>query len=617
MPSSTVSLCMIVKNEEQYLERCLKSVEGIVDEIIIVDTGSTDQTKYIASKYTNRIYDFDWNENFSEARNFAIQHATSNYILQLDADEVLVDDNNDIRSGLDKDFYQIRIRNKLASGNFMVHQFIRLFRNIPEYKYEGALHEQIKVNPDEETWALLSCMIDHDGYQDEVVASKGKIQRNRTIIMNEIEKDPSAFNYHNLGSQYMMEENYTNALEAFKKSYSLGSNYTFSKKVVLEIMFCLMELNRVEEAIQIGEDIVQIYSESSTLHYVLGMAYMHVGYFKDAERCFIACTEIDEDTIVQELHHYEGANTFLAWEQLASIYMNEGDREQANRYLVRAIQAAPDSMALLERLLNVHLNTNPVILLDLLIQLWPQDHNRYVAIINHLYTVRHPVLSQFLYHLKINVAYPASVFVHIIRGSYEQAGWKLLEHEQSMNIESIYDIVLLSVLQNNAGLWDRYKNKLGLDQADSKWLDSLLMGGSIKESEYSPIVIGLWRQLVKDLLHLQKYDEIERLMRSELNAELRYTASEQFFDFGFYELALDIITESSSNDVNYKVYMLAGKSLERIGSIEDANYYYKQANRIHSSMETLYPIWRTSNTEARLQVIKDINKLSIQSKWIQ
>src|SRR3989344_295540 len=87
--TSTLSLCMITKNEEQFLEQCLNSVKELVDEIIIVDTGSTDKTKEIASKFTDKIYDFQWCDDFSAARNESLKYATQDWILVLDADEVI------------------------------------------------------------------------------------------------------------------------------------------------------------------------------------------------------------------------------------------------------------------------------------------------------------------------------------------------------------------------------------------------------------------------------------------------------------------------------------------------------------------------------------------------
>ena len=89
MPKQTISLCMIAKNEEKHLEECLNSVKELVDEVIIVDTGSTDKTKQIGKKFNAKIYDFKWIDDFSAARNKSLKHATKDWILVLDADEVL------------------------------------------------------------------------------------------------------------------------------------------------------------------------------------------------------------------------------------------------------------------------------------------------------------------------------------------------------------------------------------------------------------------------------------------------------------------------------------------------------------------------------------------------
>lgn len=93
--SITISLCMIVKDEEQTISKCLESVKSVVDEIIIVDTGSTDGTKEIVKKYDAKVYDFQWIEDFSAARNFAFSKATKEYILWLDADDII--DTEDIK----------------------------------------------------------------------------------------------------------------------------------------------------------------------------------------------------------------------------------------------------------------------------------------------------------------------------------------------------------------------------------------------------------------------------------------------------------------------------------------------------------------------------------------
>ena len=102
----SISLCMIVKDEELVLGRCLNSVKNLVDEIIIVDTGSTDKTKEIAALYTDKIYDFKWINDFSAARNYSFSKATKDYIMWLDADDVLLEEDyiklQDLKESLDE-----------------------------------------------------------------------------------------------------------------------------------------------------------------------------------------------------------------------------------------------------------------------------------------------------------------------------------------------------------------------------------------------------------------------------------------------------------------------------------------------------------------------------------
>ena len=110
----SISLCMIVKNEELVLGRCLNSIKNLVDEIIIVDTGSTDKTKEIAALYTDKIYDFRWINDFSAARNYSFSKATKDYIMWLDADDVLLEEDQmkleDLKENLDEKIDMVIMR---------------------------------------------------------------------------------------------------------------------------------------------------------------------------------------------------------------------------------------------------------------------------------------------------------------------------------------------------------------------------------------------------------------------------------------------------------------------------------------------------------------------------
>ncbi|SLK18189.1 Glycosyl transferase family 2 [Paenibacillus sp. RU5A] len=151
--SISISLCMIVKNEEASLARCLDSVNGIADEIVIVDTGSTDQTRQIAARYTERIIDFEWVDDFAAARNFAFEQATSEYILWLDADDVFEQDDRvkliDLKRSLDPAVDSVTMDYHLsftAEGKVAYSlRRNRLVRRDRNYRWIGAVHEYLEV----------------------------------------------------------------------------------------------------------------------------------------------------------------------------------------------------------------------------------------------------------------------------------------------------------------------------------------------------------------------------------------------------------------------------------------------------------------------------------------
>ena len=151
-----ISVCMIVKNEEDILRRCLDSLRGIWDELIIVDTGSSDETKVIAAEYTEQIYDFVWTGSFSEARNFAFSKAQMEYIYSADADEVLDEENRERFLTLKQtllpeiEIVQMKYGNQLAFGtvyNFDEEYRPKLFKRLRTFQWMDAIHETIQTEP--------------------------------------------------------------------------------------------------------------------------------------------------------------------------------------------------------------------------------------------------------------------------------------------------------------------------------------------------------------------------------------------------------------------------------------------------------------------------------------
>lgn len=152
----TISLCMIVKNEEKNLERCLKSYAPLMDEIIVVDTGSTDRTKEIASRFTDKIYDFKWVDDFSAARNFSFGKANCDYIFSADADEVLDEENREqfaiLKQVLDEEIeiVQMYYGNQFQNGtiyNYDCELRPKLFKRLRNFTWIEPIHETVRTLP--------------------------------------------------------------------------------------------------------------------------------------------------------------------------------------------------------------------------------------------------------------------------------------------------------------------------------------------------------------------------------------------------------------------------------------------------------------------------------------
>lgn len=143
-----ISVCLIVKNEEDVIGRCLESVKGFADEIVVVDTGSSDKTKKIVSKFTDKLYDFEWTDDFSAARNYAFSKAKCDYLFWLDADDIVMSEdaekiNNLKKSNESADTYMLKYYAGTDENGNPSFEFYRerLMKNCPLARFKGFIHE--------------------------------------------------------------------------------------------------------------------------------------------------------------------------------------------------------------------------------------------------------------------------------------------------------------------------------------------------------------------------------------------------------------------------------------------------------------------------------------------
>jgi tetratricopeptide (TPR) repeat protein len=227
----TLSLCMIVKDEEKFLPTCLESIRDYVDEIIIVDTGSTDRTIEIAERYNAKVYHHAWENSFSKARNYSLKYATCDWIIWLDADEeVDKEDAHKLKEVIKDntvDVIHIPVFNKPVGGkNSSVSNLEKIFRNHIGIYFEGIVHNCLKYSGPSKNVNIRQY---HYGYHDGEELMEKKFKRTSTLLKEQIKNDPeNPVPHHYLAISYLdrqrHEECIEEALEAIRLFELQNSN---------------------------------------------------------------------------------------------------------------------------------------------------------------------------------------------------------------------------------------------------------------------------------------------------------------------------------------------------------------------------------------------------------
>ena len=284
---------MIVKNEEKYLAKCLDSVKELVDEMIIVDTGSIDATLDIAKEYGAKIFSFQWDNNFSHARNFCISQASCEWLLLLDADEILSSSSKEAFTKLingstaDGCYFKLYNYNGVEDEeHFIIHEALRLLRNHRPYEYRGAIHEQ--VTSIENSDSILSpftsedIILYHYGYLNDVVRAKQKHERNIPLIQTQLETEPNnPFYLFNLGNEYLALQDCQTALSYYQKAfeYIIDFRAGFIPHLYYKTICCLLYLGDFKQTISLVTQGLQHFPLFADLLYFKGVAYYNTHHY--------------------------------------------------------------------------------------------------------------------------------------------------------------------------------------------------------------------------------------------------------------------------------------------------------------------------------------------------
>ena len=364
----TLSLCMIVKDEEAMIAKCLASVRDAVDEVIVVDTGSSDRTVEIAEAHGARVLHHAWTGDFSAARNVSFDAATSDWILYLDADEVLVEGDAEALRALTgqtwrEAFFLVETNHtgELESGTATTHDALRMFRNRPAYRFSGRIHEQIIDTlpsglPDR--IARTSVRLEHYGYLGAVRDAKGKSARNIELLERQIDEgEDSPFLHYNLGSEHMAAGDHAAALGHLREAWDgltpdgdvLPAG--FAPSLATRLMTALRTCGELEEVDEVAEQSLRAFPGFTDVLYEQAQAARAAGDAPRAVALLEQCLEWGDASSAYSPH--VGCGTHLAALALAGIRVDDGDRPAAEALLRRSLEFKPGFPPSVEALAGV------------------------------------------------------------------------------------------------------------------------------------------------------------------------------------------------------------------------------------------------------------------------
>lgn len=356
MPTATLALVMIVKNEAACLERCLSSVSRFVDDIIVLDTGSTDDTVDIAQRLGARVHHFEWIDDFSAARNAALDLSTADWNLVLDADEWLISGQEHLRNLGNTPFIgQIAVQSAFdheGSGRMATDWISRLLpRGV---RYTGRIHEQ--PNNTSLQRRHIELRVGHDGYLSEKLALK--TGRNEALLKKAIDDAPqNAYLLYQLGKDLSTYDRYEESTLYFMEALGLSSlSDSFRHDLVIRTLYALKKANLHEQAITLAGDEYGHWQHSPDYFFCIGDIFLDWAvmnpaqavseYLPIVESSWLKCLELGEQPTLPGT--VAGRGSYLAAQNLAVLYGNTGRMDLAKRYTETA-----------KRMLNPDLTKQP------------------------------------------------------------------------------------------------------------------------------------------------------------------------------------------------------------------------------------------------------------------
>lgn len=346
-----ISLCMIVRDEERVLGDCLASVRRWVDEIIVVDTGSTDRTVAIAEKFGARVFRFPWCDDFSAARNESLRHATGDWILWMDADDTLPEEcgrrlhdlaflAEDRVTGF---LMQVQIPPAPGESGFTVVDHVKLFRNLPGLGFEGRIHEQI-LEPLYRQGGQVErsdLYVVHSGYDYSPEGQVKKRARDLTLLEKDLADRPNhPFVLFNIGMTAFHLKDFARAVPALEQCLAVAKpQESMVRKVYAMLAGCRLAQGDVPGAVAWVEKGLRLFPRDPELLFRAGVVFREAGDLAAAERSYLTLLTARESGHIDSLD--VSITGFKAHHNLALVYQDLGRWEDAEAQWRAAVEQEP------------------------------------------------------------------------------------------------------------------------------------------------------------------------------------------------------------------------------------------------------------------------------------
>jgi len=345
--ATRLSLCLIARDEARHLERCLRSVQGVVDEIVVIDTGSTDATPAIAAAHGAHVSTFAWCDDFAAARNASIERATGDWILVLDADEELLTPPDEARAALlelarGTTAGRVAIESVGPDGAEGVVQITRFFPRLDTVRYDGRVHEQLADDGLPLVTQALPLRVGHVGYSADSMQDRHKLARNIGLLELALRDAPDdGYLWYQLGRTRALASDLTCALSDFQRALNLCPDEAPWGPCLVEAAgYALRGAGHSEQALALVEALASTSPERPDTLFLAALCAADMGRFEQAEAGYRRCLELGPAP-PGPVDCSPGAGSWAPAHNLAVLCELLGRVDEARGWYARALELRP------------------------------------------------------------------------------------------------------------------------------------------------------------------------------------------------------------------------------------------------------------------------------------